>query len=90
MIKVLLDSKEIDYFLLADDGKIVESGDELPDTWEDTYVDVSTIEVGKKMKISYNFGIYTRKFPDRKPVWEELNYNIKSFEHLKKEIKNEG
>ena len=77
-VKVLLDSKEINYFIVdLDSGRIEESGDtENPDTWEEVYVKVGTIEEGKKLTISYNSGIYSRKYPNRKAVWTELKYDV--------------
>lgn len=85
LVKVTLKSDEIKYFVVnLEDGRIIESGDEDETTFEDTFVDLNTLEVGRKPLISYNFSLYTRKYPDRKPVWTELNYEITAKEFLSK------
>lgn len=88
-VKLTLKSQEIKYFIVnLEDGRITESGDEDETTFEDTFIDLKTIEVGKKPLISYNYSLYTRKFPDRAPVWSQLNYEITATEEFFKK-KNE-
>lgn len=79
MTKILLDNKEIKYFIINLDGKIIETGDENPDTWEETFVDMDSIEVGKAPKISYNKSQMQRQ--GKTPVWSYLNYTVKSIEN---------
>lgn len=78
MIKIVIDSKEIKYFIVNEDGKITESGEDtgVNDTFEDTFVDMKKLVIGKPPIISYNKGVYSRKTPLREAVWTELNYNV--------------
>lgn len=91
MIKVILDNEEIKYFVVsAENGRILESGEtENQDTWEDTYVDLNTVEVGRAPKISYNYSFFSRTTSKRKPVWVDLLYKVKSIEKTKKDKNGE-
>lgn len=87
MIKVILDSEEIKYFVInAKDGRILESGEtENHDTWEDTFVKLETVEVGKAPKISFNYGFFTRSCSKKLPVWADLNYKVTKIEKTKQD-----
>jgi len=92
MIKVILDSEEIKYFIIsATDGRIIESGETLNnDTWEDTFIRVDTIEVGKTPKISFNYGFYTRSCSKKEPVWVNLAYKVTDVQKTKKDKDVQG
>lgn len=91
MIKVILDNEEIKYFVVsAENGRILESGEtENQDTWEDTYIDLNSIEVGKAPKISFNYSFFIRTTSKRKPVWTDLLYKVKAIEKTKKDKNGE-
>lgn len=92
MIKVILDNKEIKYFVVsATDGRILESGEaENHDTWEDTFIKLESIEVGRAPKISFNYGFYTRSFSKKVPVWVDLAYIVKEVTKTKKDKDVQG
>ena len=86
LVKVKLKNPEINYLIVSLlDGRITESGEDLENqgTFEDTYVKLHTLEVGKKPIISFNYSLYTRKQKTKTPVWTELNYEITEVEKLK-------
>lgn len=86
VVKVILNSSEINYLVVSlQDGRIIESGESESEnnTFEDTYMKVSSIEVGKHPKISYNYGVYTRRSVGKTPVFTELNYVVLAVEELK-------
>lgn len=80
-IKVFIDSKELSYFIINPKGKIVETGEKIKtvkqgitsyecgDTFQDTYIDLKTIEVGVEPSISFN-----------KKVFTKLNYKLLKIE----------
>lgn len=83
--KVYIDNKEINFFIIsADTGKIKSSGDVDEDTWEDTYVDLETLKVGKEPSICFNKAHKT-KHATKEPVWTDLNYKVTSIKDLKDE-----
>lgn len=84
MLKKLdIDNKEINFFIIsAETGKIKSSGDENDDTWEDTYIDLNSIEVGKPPSICFNKAHRTR-YTGREPVFTNLNYNVTLIKDLK-------
>ncbi len=78
-MKVELDSKEIKFLEISDnDGRILKSGERegFNDTFEDSFVDLKTVEVGKKPMISFNKGVYERRKHKIEPVWTELAYKV--------------
>lgn len=84
-VKIELNEGGINYLIVnLLSGKVVESGEDESEqgTFEDTYVDVKTINVGQAPTVSFNFGIYTKKYPNREPVWTELIYKISSKEEV--------
>lgn len=83
LVKVYLDSREIDFLIISKEtGKIKSSGDINPDTWEDTYVDLSSVVVGKELVISFNKAFRTRH-KNNEPVWTPLIYKITLIEEVK-------
>lgn len=83
--KIYVDNKEINFFIVSTDtGKIKSSGDIDEDTWEDTYVNLNSIEVGKPPSICFNKAHRTRHI-GREPVFTNLNYNVTSIENIKDE-----
>lgn len=78
-MKLILTSKEIKYIIVDNNtGRITESGEEQGknDTFEETFVDLSSIEIGKPPKISYNKTEYTNRKKPISPVWVDLLYNV--------------
>jgi hypothetical protein len=76
-IEIGIDNREINFFLInKSTGKIKNSGDEvLAETWEDTYVDVNSLLVGKLPSICFNK--FSRiKNSKKEPVWVDLNYKV--------------
>jgi hypothetical protein len=91
-VKLVLNSGEINHLVVSlHDGRIIESGesDAEQNTFENTYVDVSTIEIGKPPKISFNYFLYKRKSVNKTPVWVDLNYNVESIEELQIKLEND-
>lgn len=83
LIKVHLNSKEIDFLIISKEtGKIKSSGDVNPDTWEDTYVDLNSVVLGKEPVISFNKAFRTRH-KNNEPVWTPLIYKITLIEEVK-------
>lgn len=84
MTKINVDNKEINFFIISKEtGKIKSSGDIcLPETWEDTYVNLNFLTIGQLPSICFNKAHKTRH-SNREPVWTDLNYKITSIENLK-------
>ena len=62
MTKIEIQNKEIQYLIVNKKGRVIETGEEF-DTFQDTKVDLKSIEVGKRLRITFN-----------NKVWTELNY----------------
>ena len=60
--KIDIDNKEIKYLIVNERGRVIETGEEF-DTFQDTKVDLKSIEVGKRLRITFN-----------NKVWAQLNY----------------
>ena len=89
-MKLTIDNKEINYFIINESGKIIETGEEEGfDTFTSVMVDLKSIEAGKHLKLCFNpqaKGNYCDldfarknnkvKLTNQKPeaVWLELNY----------------
>lgn len=84
--KLNIDNKEINFFIIsADTGKIKSSGDiEMPECWEDTFVDLETLEIGKQPSLCFNKA-HKSRYLDREPKWTDLNYKVTSIEEIKDE-----
>jgi len=81
--KINVDSKVINFFIVSGEtGKIKSSGDIDEDTWEDTYVNLASIQVGKAPSICFNKAHRTRHI-GKEPVWTDLNYVVTSVEEIK-------
>ena len=72
-VKISLKSKEIVYFIVNERGKIVDTGEiqEEKDTFQDTFIDFKSLEVGEKVKLTFNRKVFTM-----------LNYETVSVEVL--------
>ena len=72
-VKISLKSKEIGYFIVNERGKIVDTGEiqEEKDTFQDTFIDFKSLEVGEKVKLTFNRKVFTK-----------LNYETVSVEVL--------
>ena len=72
-VKISLKSKEIIYFIVNERGKIVDTGEiqEEKDTFQDTFIDFKSLEVGEKVKLTFNRKVFTM-----------LNYETVSVEVL--------
>ena len=64
MTKIEIQNSEIKYLIVNEKGRVIETGEEF-DTFQDTKVDLKSIEVGKRLRIIFN-----------NKVWTELNYKI--------------
>ena len=89
-MKITIDNKEINYFIINESGKIIETGEEEGfDTFTSVMVDLKSIEKDKHLKICFNHQAKGRycdlehayryneiKLTNQKPeaVWLELNY----------------
>jgi hypothetical protein len=62
MTKIDIDNKEIKYLIVNEKGRVIETGEEF-DTFQDTKVDLNSIEIGKRLKLTFN-----------NKVWTQLNY----------------
>jgi len=58
--KIFVDSKEINFLVVNNKGKVINNGDDNFDTWEQTYVDLNSLKVGENLSISFNKGIHKR------------------------------
>ena len=72
-VKISLKSKEIVYFIVNERGKIVDTGEiqEEKDTFQDTFIDFKSLEVGEKVKLTFNRKVFTM-----------LNYEVINIETL--------
>ena len=72
-VKISLKNKEIKYFIVNERGKIVDTGEiqEEKDTFQDTFIDFKSLEVGEKVKLTFNRKVFTK-----------LNYETVSVEVL--------
>ena len=72
-IKIGLKNKEIKYFIVNERGRIVDTGEiqEEKDTFQDTFIDFKSLEVGEKVKLTFNRKVFTM-----------LNYETVSVEVL--------
>ena len=72
-VKISLKSKEIVYFIVNERGKIVDTGEiqEEKDTFQDTFIDFKSLEVGEKVKLTFNRSVFTK-----------LNYETTNIEIL--------
>lgn len=72
-VKISLKNKEIGYFIVNERGKIVDTGEiqEEKDTFQDTFIDFKSLEVGEKVKLTFNRKVFTM-----------LNYETVSVEVL--------
>ena len=72
-VKISLKSKEILYFIVNERGKIVDTGEiqEEKDTFQDTFIDFKSLEVGEKVKLTFNRKVFTK-----------LNYEVINIETL--------
>ena len=64
MTKIDIDNKEIKYLIVNERGRVIETGEEF-DTFQDTKVDLSSIKLGRRLRITFN-----------NKVWTELNYKV--------------
>ena len=62
MTKIDIANKEIKYLIVNEKGRVIETGEEF-DTFQDTKVDLNSIEIGKRLKLTFN-----------NKVWTQLNY----------------
>lgn len=62
MTKIDIDNNEIKYLIVNERGRVIETGEEF-DTFQDTKVDLNSIEIGKRLKLTFN-----------NKVWTQLNY----------------
>lgn len=55
-VKVFVDNKDIKYMVINGHGRICETGEieEESDTFMDTFVDIKSLEVGKKLILTFN------------------------------------
>ena len=60
-IKIGLKNKEIKYFIANERGRILETGEssEDKDTFQDTFIDFKSLEVGEKVKLTFNRKVFT-------------------------------
>lgn len=64
MTKIDIDNNEIKYLIVNERGRVIETGEEF-DTFQDTKVDLSSIKLGRRLRITFN-----------NKVWTELNYKV--------------
>ena len=62
MTKIEIQNSEIKYLIVNEKGRVIETGEEF-DTFQDTKVDLNSIEIGKRLKLTFN-----------NKVWTQLNY----------------
>lgn len=62
MTKIDIDNNEIKYLIVNERGRVIETGEEF-DTFQDTKVDLNSIEIGKRLRLTFN-----------NKVWTQLNY----------------
>ena len=72
-VKISLKNKEIKYFIVNERGRIVDTGEvsEEKDTFQDTFIDFKSLEVGEKVKLTFNRKVFTK-----------LNYEVINIETL--------
>ena len=72
-VKIGLKNKEINYFIVNERGRIVDTGEvaEEKDTFQDTFIDFKSLEVGEKVKLTFNRSVFTK-----------LNYETTNIEIL--------
>ena len=72
-VKISLKNKEINYFIVNERGRIVDTGEvaEEKDTFQDTFIDFKSLEVGEKVKLTFNRSVFTK-----------LNYETTNIEIL--------
>jgi hypothetical protein len=60
-VKIDLKNKEIKYFIVNERGRILETGElsEEKDTFQDTFIDFKSLEVGEKVKLTFNRKVFT-------------------------------
>ena len=64
MTKIEIQNSEIKYLIVNERGRVIETGEEF-DTFQDTKVDLSSIKLGRRLRITFN-----------NKVWTELNYKV--------------
>lgn len=59
--KITIDSQEIQYFIINERGKIILTGEKLEekDTFQDTFIDLKTISIGKCLSLTFNRKSFT-------------------------------
>lgn len=61
-VKIGLKNKEINYFIVNERGRILDTGEssEEKDTFQDTFIDFKSLEVGEKVKLTFNRSVFTK------------------------------
>ena len=61
-VKIGLKNKEIGYFIVNERGRILETGEssEEKDTFQDTFIDFKSLEIGEKVKLTFNRSVFTK------------------------------
>ena len=61
-VKIGLKNKEINYFIVNERGRIVDTGEvsEEKDTFQDTFIDFKSLEIGEKVKLTFNRSVFTK------------------------------
>lgn len=90
MKKIFIDNKSINYLIVNELGKVIETGEDaaINDTFEDTLVDMNKLEVGVPLNVSFNAGLYERRNSSLEGVWVDLLYDVLSIEDV--QIKEEA
>lgn len=59
--KIDIDCQDIKYFIVNERGKIIDTGekDEEKDTFQDTLLDLKTVEIGEYPSITFNRKVFT-------------------------------
>lgn len=60
LTKIYVDNKEIDYLTINSKGRVVESGEKGADTFIGTMIKTDSVEVGKRVELTFNDSVYTK------------------------------
>ena len=53
-MRIYLDNRRVKWFAITKAGRIYNSGDNNKTTWQNTFIDLEKMEVGKKLVVSFN------------------------------------
>ncbi len=85
-MKIIVDNKEINYFLIDEGGRVLETGEEEGlNTFRSTVIDLESLEIGGYLKLCFNINKSGKYFDvshnslkvsskEVKAIWVDLNY----------------